>query len=96
MSSLAAPCPRPYSGSDPPASASIHRVAGPVLLATRAGTDEVLHTRQRKGSANAQRGAQRFVDELIARVRRRAPAARSSSAPIRGSRGVVGEPRQQL
>lgn len=40
------------------------------LLATRAGTDEVLHVRLRKGSANTQRGAERFVDELIARVRR--------------------------
>ncbi len=40
------------------------------LLATRAGTDEVLHVRLRKGSANTQRGALRFVDELIARVRR--------------------------
>jgi hypothetical protein len=40
------------------------------LLATRPGTDEVLHVRLRKGSANTQRGAERFVDELIARVRR--------------------------
>ena len=40
------------------------------LLATRAGTDEVLHVRLRKGSANTQRGALRFVEELIARVRR--------------------------
>src|SRR5206468_11430204 len=40
------------------------------LLATRAGSDEVLHVRLRTGSANTQRGAERFVDELIARVRR--------------------------
>ncbi|HET7035645.1 MAG TPA: IS1380 family transposase [Thermomicrobiaceae bacterium] len=40
------------------------------LLATRAGTEEALHVRLRKGSANTQRGASRFVDELIARVRR--------------------------
>lgn len=40
------------------------------LLATRADTGEVLHARMRKGSANTQRGAGRFVDELIARVRR--------------------------
>jgi hypothetical protein len=40
------------------------------LLATRAGSDEVVHVRLRKGSANTQRGALRFVDELIARVRR--------------------------
>src|SRR5262249_14545380 len=32
--------------------------------------DETLHVRLRKGSANTQRGAERFVDELIARVRR--------------------------
>jgi hypothetical protein len=40
------------------------------LLATRAGTSEVLHARLRKGAANTQRGALRFVDELLARVRR--------------------------
>ena len=38
------------------------------LVATRADTGEVLHARFRKGSS--QRGAQRFVEELIARVRR--------------------------
>jgi len=40
------------------------------LLATRADTNEVLHVRLRKGAANTQRGALRFVDELLARVRR--------------------------
>ena len=40
------------------------------LLATRADTGEVLHTRMRKGSANSGRGAERFVNELVARVRR--------------------------
>jgi hypothetical protein len=40
------------------------------LLATRADTGEVLHARMRKGQANTQRGARRFLDELIARVRR--------------------------
>ncbi|HYN90472.1 MAG TPA: IS1380 family transposase [Thermoleophilaceae bacterium] len=40
------------------------------LLATRADTSEVLHVRLRKGPANTQRGALRFVDELLARVRR--------------------------
>ena len=40
------------------------------LLATRAETGEVLHVRMRKGSANTQRGTKRFVEELIARVRR--------------------------
>ncbi len=47
-----------------------HKLGYHPLLATRAGTDEVLHVRTRKGSANTQRGAERFVDELIARVRR--------------------------
>ena len=40
------------------------------LLATRADSGEVLHARMRKGSANTQRGAGRFIDELVARVRR--------------------------
>ncbi len=40
------------------------------LLATRADTGEVLHARMRKGSANTARGARRFVEELVARVRR--------------------------
>jgi hypothetical protein len=40
------------------------------LLASRADTGEVLHARMRKGSANTARGARRFVDELVARVRR--------------------------
>jgi hypothetical protein len=40
------------------------------LLATRADTGEVLHARLRKGSANTARGIARFVDELIARLRR--------------------------
>jgi hypothetical protein len=40
------------------------------LLATRADTGETLHVRFRKGSANTQRGAQRFVREVVGRVRR--------------------------
>jgi hypothetical protein len=40
------------------------------ILATRADTGEVLHARMRKGAANTQRGAGRFIEELIARVRR--------------------------
>lgn len=40
------------------------------LLATRADTGETLHVRFRKGSANTQRGAQRFVRETVGRVRR--------------------------
>lgn len=40
------------------------------LVATRAGTGEVLHLRHRKGSANSGRGAPRFVRETIGRSRR--------------------------
>jgi hypothetical protein len=40
------------------------------LLATRADTGEVLHARLRKGSAGSGRGAERFVRELIPRLRR--------------------------
>jgi hypothetical protein len=40
------------------------------ILATWAVTGEVLHARMRKGAANTQRGARRFIDELVARVRR--------------------------
>jgi hypothetical protein len=40
------------------------------ILATRAETGEVLHARMRKGQANTQRGARRFIEELVARVRR--------------------------
>src|SRR6516165_10031986 len=54
------------------------------LLATRAGTREVLHIRNRKGSANTQRGNPRFVDELLARVRR---AGASGEILIRADNG---------
>src|SRR6266566_1227726 len=40
------------------------------LMASRAGTGEVLHVRLRKGKANSSRGALRFAEELIARVAR--------------------------
>ena len=40
------------------------------ILATRADTGEILHARMRKGAANTQRGTKRFVEELVARVRR--------------------------
>jgi hypothetical protein len=40
------------------------------LLATRAGMGEVLHARLRKGAAHSGRGALRFCEELLARVRR--------------------------
>ena len=40
------------------------------ILATRAATGEVLHARMRRGQANSQRGAVRFIEELVSRVRR--------------------------
>jgi PII-like signaling protein len=54
------------------------------LLATRADTQETLHIRLRKGSANTQRGAKRFVDELVARVRR---AGADGEIVVRGDAG---------
>jgi hypothetical protein len=48
------------------------------LLATRAGSAEVLHIRNRRGQANTQRGQQRFLDELLARVR---PGGRDRDDP---------------
>jgi hypothetical protein len=47
-----------------------HKLGYHPLLATRAGTGEVLHARQRTGRANTARGAARFVEELAGRVRR--------------------------
>jgi hypothetical protein len=47
-----------------------HRLGYHPLLATRADSGEVLHARLRKGSANTARGILRFVDELVARLRR--------------------------
>jgi len=52
------------------------------LIATRADTGEVLHARLRKGSS--QRGAQRFIEELIARVRR---AGASGALSLRSDAG---------
>ncbi|MDQ2897551.1 MAG: IS1380 family transposase [Actinomycetota bacterium] len=46
-----------------------HKLGYHPLLATRSGSGEVLHVRLRKGQANTQRGALRFVDELLGRVR---------------------------
>jgi hypothetical protein len=43
------------------------------LLATIAGSGEILNGRLRKGSANTQRGTKRFVNELVARARRDNP-----------------------
>src|SRR5215218_2782908 len=47
-----------------------HRLGYHPLLATRADSGEVLHARLRKGSANTARGVLRFLDELVARLRR--------------------------
>ena len=47
-----------------------HELGYHPILATRADTGEVSHARMRKGAANTQRGARRFIDEVIARVRR--------------------------
>jgi len=40
------------------------------MIAIRSDTGEILHARMRKGSANTQRGTKRFVEELVARLRR--------------------------
>lgn len=47
-----------------------HELGYHPLLATRSDTGEVLGIRLRKGSANTQRGVERFLSELLARVRR--------------------------
>ena len=54
------------------------------LLATRAGTGEVLFARMRKGSAGSSRGVVRFVDELVANVRR---AGATGSMTMRADSG---------
>ena len=54
------------------------------LVATRADTGEVLHCRQRTGSANTARGSVRFLDELVARVRR---AGSTGELTLRGDSG---------
>jgi hypothetical protein len=46
------------------------------IVATRADTGEVLHIRCRTGKANTQRGVKRFVEELLAPVRRAGHAGR--------------------
>jgi hypothetical protein len=54
------------------------------LLATRADTGEVLHIRQRKGSAWTGRGTKRFIEELVARLRR---AGASGALTLRADSG---------
>jgi Transposase DDE domain group 1 len=45
-----------------------HKLGYHPIVAVRADTGELLHIRNRKGKANTQRGAERFVDEMLARV----------------------------
>jgi PII-like signaling protein len=52
------------------------------VVATRADTGEVLHARLRKGSSH--RGHKRFVEELVARVRR---AGATGALTVRGDAG---------
>jgi len=59
-----------------------HKLGYHPIVATRAGTLETLHIRLRKGSANTQRGAERFIDELAARVRRAGPVRVSVYARV--------------
>jgi hypothetical protein len=54
------------------------------LLATRAGTGEVLFARMRRGSANTARGIIRFVDELAANLKR---AGASGPLTVRADSG---------
>ena len=58
------------------------------LLATRADSGETLQVRFRKGSANTQRGAQRFVREVVGRVRR---AGASGPLTLRADSGFLSE-----
>jgi PII-like signaling protein len=61
-----------------------HQLGYHPLLATRAVTGEILHVRQRKGSAASGRGAKRFIEELVARVRR---AGASGALTLRADSG---------
>ena len=54
------------------------------LLATRAGTGEVLFARMRRGSANTTRGIVRFVDELAAMLKR---ASATGAMTVRADSG---------
>jgi Transposase DDE domain group 1 len=49
---------------------STHTLGDHPLLATRADTGEALHARLRNGAANTAHGIARFIDELVARLRR--------------------------
>ncbi len=54
------------------------------LLATRAGTGEILFARMRKGSAGSSRGVVRFVDELVANLKR---AGATGATTVRADSG---------
>ena len=54
------------------------------LIATRAETGEILHIRQRTGSAGSGRGMKQFARELVARVRR---AGASGALTLRADSG---------
>jgi hypothetical protein len=54
------------------------------LLATRAGTGEILFARMRKGSAGSSRGVVRFIDELVAMLKR---AGATGPATVRADSG---------
>ena len=66
-----------------------HRLGYHPLLAFRSDTGELLHARLRKGAANTGRGIVRFVDELVARLRR---AGASGELTLRMDSGS-GQPR---
>ena len=63
-----------------------HKLGYHPIIATRADTGEVLHIRRARGQANTSRGALRFVEELIPRVRR---AGASGPKLLRARLGVL-------
>ena len=63
------------------------------LVATRAGTGEILFSQMRKGSAGSSRGINRFVDELAGVLRRaKATGAKTVRADSGSGRGNSSEP----
>ncbi len=61
-----------------------HQLGYHPLLATRADTGEILFARMRKGSAGSSRGVVRFVDELVAILKR---AGSTGPATVRADAG---------
>ena len=47
-----------------------HQLGYHPILATRDDSGEILHARMRRAAANTERGARRFIHEVVARVRR--------------------------